>query len=310
MTTSRSLRSLHLLLFTLLLTLGLPNPIQAQSKAAAPAQQAKTQTQDIQTIKVFWVGNSYTASGPLPTLVKSMIDEGRTNIRIEIAHHWVGGYKWSDHITETTVLKKIKEGKYDFVVLQDNSYAPTQLQKEMRAFSKVLSETVKFYGATPIFYGTWAKKHHPEQADTAISMYEEVASANDSILAPCGRAWKIAIDSFDEHKIKLHRLDNSHPLATGTYLSACVFYEVFTGQSPVGLALRTSKPYGFGKKNIEKYSKIDPNINNDPQTHSDSTALKLQQIAHQAILHYTNNPDNKIKVNVTLPTPKKAKAKK
>jgi hypothetical protein len=55
-------------------------------------------------------------------------------------------------------------------------------------------------------------------------------------------------------------MDSKHPSPVGTYLAACVFYRLFTGDSPLGLSRRYKRKDERGKKiflgMIEKSSAI------------------------------------------------------
>ena len=42
--------------------------------------------------------------------------------------------------------------------------------------------------------------------------------------------------------------DNQHSSAVGTYLAACVFFKMITGESPIGLERRFERKDEFGKK--------------------------------------------------------------
>ncbi|QDU35416.1 hypothetical protein KS4_34970 [Poriferisphaera corsica] len=269
--------------------------ITSQQLQAAENASSKSQPKTI-TLKVFWIGNSYTASGNLPQLVTNMMAEGRTKYRMDASHHWVGGKGWDHHVEETNVLSKISAGNYDYVVLQDYSYAPTHRKEKMRKYGKILADAIKDSGATPVYYNTWAKAHLPNEADEINGMYHEVALANDGILAPVGAAWQYLIDNKDKHNLTLHLVDRSHPSAQGTYLNAAIFYSVFTGKSPVGLKFRKSKGYIMGKGQYEKLKKKHPNLNNDnvDTTHANTTINILQKAAWYTIQKYQK--ENKIPV--------------
>jgi hypothetical protein len=42
--------------------------------------------------------------------------------------------------------------------------------------------------------------------------------------------------------------DNKHSSAVGTYLAACIFFKMITGESPLGLSRRFERKDEFGKK--------------------------------------------------------------
>ncbi len=68
----------------------------------------------------------------------------------------------------------------------------------------------------------------------------------------------------------LYEEDRSHPSALGTYLTACVFYGIFTNQSPVGLPQRLT---AFDKDGEKIYLTIQ----------SKENALFCQKVAEEII---------------------------
>jgi hypothetical protein len=63
--------------------------------------------------------------------------------------------------------------------------------------------------------------------------YEGIARELKAAVAPAGVAWEKALKA--NPKMTLHIPDLSHPTAAGSYLNACVFYEVLFDKSPEGL---------------------------------------------------------------------------
>ena len=61
--------------------------------------------------------------------------------------------------------------------------------------------------------------------------YQRAAKEVGGVLAPVGDAWAASLASHPE--IALHAADGGHPNEAGTYLSACVFLAVLTGENPV-----------------------------------------------------------------------------
>jgi hypothetical protein len=91
--------------------------------------------------------------------------------------------------------------------------------------------------------------------DRLKASYKLFADTCQAILAPAGEAWRqsIALDS----SLNLYQGDNSHPSMEGSYLTACVFYEVLFNKSVV---------------NNSFFASVDPAV-----------ALSLQQIAHAVV---------------------------
>ena len=65
-------------------------------------------------------------------------------------------------------------------------------------------------------------------------------------MAPVGTAFRLFQENHPE--ISVFTSDNKHPSAVGTYLAACVFLKMLTGESPLGLERRYERKDEYGKK--------------------------------------------------------------
>jgi hypothetical protein len=70
--------------------------------------------------------------------------------------------------------------------------------------------------------------------DTITSMYVQIASEIDALVAPVGEAWRKVRAAQPDWV--LHTEDRSHPNILGSYLAACVFYATLLEETPVGLS--------------------------------------------------------------------------
>ena len=196
------------------------------------------------TLKVLFLGNSYTSVYNLPLLVKNL---STANNQVLITDfNTPGGCTLEQHSTNETSLQKIRKGNWDFVVLQEQSQIPTiEYHKEnsMYPAARRLNDSIKKYNscATTLFYMTWGRRFGGQQCDnTGIncspdfvdfthmqdsleSAYWGITNELNAQIAPVGIAWKKAITIND---IILHATDDSHPNYSGAYLSACVFYSM------------------------------------------------------------------------------------
>jgi hypothetical protein len=74
------------------------------------------------TVRVLFVGNSYTASNGLPEMVQALA--ASVDREVEVAMTAPGGWWWRDHAASPDTTALISEGDWDFVVLQEQSMAP------------------------------------------------------------------------------------------------------------------------------------------------------------------------------------------
>ncbi len=222
-------------------------------------------------LKVLFIGNSYTSVNDLPSLVVSLAEAGGGR-RIEADAHLVGGCTFERHVKATKAIERIREKRWDVVVLQENSLQPLINRESMHTYARILHEAIAKQGAKTVFYLTWARQNAPEMQEGAGSAdsaryaraiyriteayksirfeawytqhasgmtgglnraYRDIADELKAEVAPVGMAWKKALAA--DPSLTLHHADKSHPNPTGSYLAACVFYATLLDKSPVGL---------------------------------------------------------------------------
>ena len=202
------------------------------------------------TKKVCFIGNSYTYTNDLPTMVSSLANaDGNTLVKDQNAP---GGYTFELHSTNATSLSKISSNTWDFVVLQEQSQLPsfpwTQVTTDVLPYAEILCDSIRQANscAIPLFFDTWGRQFGDDQWDSIdtftemnqrlYNAYEYMADENSGMLVPVGIAFEhvnndvAAIVPF----ANLYSGDGSHPSVYGTYLAACIFYETIFGVDPNG----------------------------------------------------------------------------
>jgi hypothetical protein len=220
-------------------------------------------------MKVLFIGNSYTSVNDLPSLLSALADAAGGQ-KIETEQHVVGGWTFEQHVKDKKAIEKIREKKWDVVVLQEHSLQPVLNRESMHRYARILHEEISKQRAKTVFYLTWARRNIPEMQDgadpttsptLARAMYRMTNSTGDfetwceqrkagltgglngayfdianelsATVAPVGIAWKGAFLSAPN--VVLHQADKSHPNPRGSYLAACVFYATLFDKSPMGL---------------------------------------------------------------------------
>ena len=183
------------------------------------------------TLRVLFVGNSYTYYSDLPKMVSELSKSTSTYIKTEMSA--IGGARLKHHYTEQHNLKTknlIKNGKFDVVVLQEQSMGTLTNKKEFHEYSKKLSNHIKEHGAEPFFFTTWSRERTPQTQKKITKAYNEVALQNNGVAVLVGEAWKLA--KKVEPTINIYNKDGSHPTLLGTFLTAVVFVKTLTGEMP------------------------------------------------------------------------------
>lgn len=202
------------------------------------------QVQD--SVSVLFIGNSYTASNSLPTLLNDLA----TSLGDVVTYdsHTPGGQTFANHAASATVYDKMNDQPWDFVVLQAQSQEPSfpdaQVDVNTLPFAIQLADSIyanRFCSET-LFFMTWGRENgDPQWAPISTfdgmngrlrNAYMRFADSVDGAVSPVGSAWKHIRDTYPS--ISLYVGDGSHPSYEGSYLAACTFYASVFRKSPVG----------------------------------------------------------------------------
>jgi MYXO-CTERM domain-containing protein len=214
-----------------------------------------------ETVRVLFVGNSYTGANNLPAMVADVL-EATGMVTVETAAVTPGGYTLGKHAADadgsngdTTLRDLLVTGGYawDVVVLQDQSQIPGfpngQAQKQSSAQgAKILAKLATTAGARPLLFQTWGRRDgdtkNPVLFADYVTMQNLLVAGYDEYLetaataelpvwiAPVGRAWERIFNSDSDLFATLYSSDGSHPATAGTYLAACTIVLAATGRVP------------------------------------------------------------------------------
>jgi hypothetical protein len=186
------------------------------------------------SLRVLFVGNSFTWDRNIPALFAALAGSDGSARKVEVSQVCFWNYSLDDHRLNGTAAKEIsKDGPWDFVVLQDQSgraFAnPAAVEKSVGFFVSMVRKS----GARPVLFMTWVDKDNLAGQNKVSDVYRRLGKKFDCQVAPVGDVWKSALAG--ERGISLHGQDGHHAGDQGSYLTACVFYAVMLGKSPVGL---------------------------------------------------------------------------
>lgn len=188
-----------------------------------------------QELAILFVGNSY--SFGVPRAFSKLAAAAEQPVRV--GHSTFGGWTLERHAVDDSTQKKIREGRWDIVVLQEQSEIPAKSAKERAAQMfpplRQLVTEVRIHGAIPVLYQTWGRRdgdsHVLHDDFTAMNRrlregYQAAArDAGGLVVIPVGDAWEREIVAG--HRNDLFMPDGSHPTQRGSELIAAVFYETF-----------------------------------------------------------------------------------
>ena len=207
--------------------------------------------QDKNKENILFIGNSFTFYWNLPLVVEAMANE--RNYNYDITQSTASGSSLKDHWFENDELKSktlIATGRYDRVVLQDYSLNPLQNLVESQIYFTDFIELVKTNNGTPYIFATWMYKgisnNNYDVVDPIQDALQPVADKTGAVMVPIDQAFRTLQKRHPN--IPIFMSDNKHPSPVGTYLAACVYFRIFTGESPLGLSRRYERKDENGKK--------------------------------------------------------------
>lgn len=184
-------------------------------------------------VAVLFIGNSY--SFGVPVAFKEVAQSRGKKVRT--GHSTNGGWYLSQHMSHPPTLKKIREGNWDVVVIQDQSLSPAKPEsvrrRKMYPGVQLLAEEARAAGAVPVLYQTWGRRDGEPgvDGDDFFKMNARVREgyrraskrAGGVLIAPVGDAWEEEYRAGRGHD--LYTGDGSHPSAYGDQVTARIFYE-------------------------------------------------------------------------------------
>jgi len=221
------------------------------------------QRPDARPIRILLVGNSYTYGAHAPRMLPIMGQaRGQTIEAVQhvtpamsLAGHWSGTKSITPGADPTmTARDLIAKGGWDFVMLQDQSQMPLINPGATIEFGKKFCQFAAEHDAQPVFFLTWARANAPDTQPKITETYIAAARAGGGAVSPVGLAFQAAFKA--DTNLTLHQNDGSHANREGGYLTACVWYAVLTGQSPVGLPGKLT--YSKGPRHIGIVCDIPP----------------------------------------------------
>src|SRR3954468_3845662 len=137
--------------------------------------------------RILFVGNSFTARNDLPELIAQLA--GERGVKIEHALLSIGGASLRTHWNKGEARTAIERGKFDYVVLQEQSTLPIKNAARMRENVLLFDEAIRAAGAKTVLYMTWARQHAPETQRTITEAYESIGREIHALVVPVGVAW-------------------------------------------------------------------------------------------------------------------------
>lgn len=188
--------------------------------------------------RVLIIGNSYTFYNKLPDALETL--SRKTAYPLEVDSYTAGAMSLHGFLTMPQHAKArqlLESGKYDWVILQDQSQTPAYKPDETLSAVQRWADIAKQHDTRVMLFLTWAhasrqgNRYQPMQdmQERTSTTYCRAALASRARVAPVGEAWAAWYRRNPD--MPLHGKDCSHPNAMGTYLAACVLHAAITGKA-------------------------------------------------------------------------------
>ena len=189
------------------------------------------------TLRVLWVGNSYTYFHELPKMVEQLAAEQGQPLAVTPVVK--GGERFKGHLANPRLQELLAQGGWDFVVLQEQSTLPAgpaqKVAEEVYPYARTLDSLA--HVASPrvrvVYYMTWGHrdgsiydmwgdyplyKTYAGMQMRLTTSYMEMAYATGALCAPVGVAWQKVRNERPD--IDLYEPDHFHPSLAGSWLAA------------------------------------------------------------------------------------------
>jgi hypothetical protein len=201
-------------------------------------------------LKIFFIGNSYTYTNNLPSMVAQIAAKNGITIKTKksalddanLEQHWLGQ-------RDLDTLDMLEEGQYDFVVLQEYGIYPMLDPDKAKKYISLFLDHIKSKGAIPILFHSWARRDRDYAQHYLDNFYYQEIDKSGTIIAPIGHAWLHS--NLERPDINLYHEDGSHPSELGTYLTASVIFSAIKPQLTVDItAFDSSSHYTIDNRKI------------------------------------------------------------
>lgn len=214
---------------------GKPSPLMTSEVTGTPST----------TIRILFIGNSFTSQSNLPQMLVDVASSDATNtIQLDVRSVLKSSVNLSQIWSETKALDVLKAEHWDYVVLQEQSCWVCSQSNIDEAYS-AFNEWVWAIGnvsAKPVLFETWSDEsgnriytdpHYilygqdPDKVQETIHDDSTIlASSFHMDMVPVGDTW--AYVRKQPGAPELYDTDRHHPSRAGTFLAALLFYRYFT----------------------------------------------------------------------------------
>ena len=186
-------------------------------------------------LAVLFVGNSYSFGVP-KAFSKCAAGHGQ---KVRVGHATYGGWTLRKHAGNEATLRKIRDGRWDIIAIQEQSEIPAMAAGKRAAAMfpplRQLVQEARQQDAVPVLYQTWGRRDgdpkrrnddfHAMTARLRAGYQAAAANAGGLVVIPVGDAWEREISAGRGGGLFME--DGSHPTPRGDELTAETFFAAF-----------------------------------------------------------------------------------
>ncbi len=177
-------------------------------------------------LKVLFVGNSFVQYS-VPTLQRFL--QNNPNSQDTFGYEAVGGITLSEHARRETTLARIRDGAWDYVVLQDHSTQSIRHPDQFSLGIETLVAATRESCAQPILLQTWARLQTGNYPGDQITVSRAYLDLGNRLSVPVARVGDLWFDMYQNQRsifTKMFDPDGIHPTDFGTFAVAISIYSV------------------------------------------------------------------------------------
>lgn len=185
---------------------------------------------DARTLKILFIGNSYTFFWAIPESLQAMLETGTRDLRIEPVRSLYGGKNLAFHFNETDALKLIAIGRFDYVVIQPDSNEQLEKIKQLFEYAEKFDAAIKASGAKTLLYAQPMRLKTTDAERRQI--IKNMAALGEKLGAPVIPVCETLRRCYEKRPdLTWHNADTVHMGMHGGYAVACTFYAALTGST-------------------------------------------------------------------------------
>ena len=178
-------------------------------------------------MNLLFMGNSHTSANGLPQMVAAMVAAatGKSVTAVEAP----GSMFLGERATDAASLRLLREGSWNFVVLQAQEYSSSGTFTYPTDGAEALVRMAREAHAVPILFPEWPRRGIDE-TQRIYALHVSIAMKEPACVAPIPQAFDLALAQHPE--LVLHADDGNHSSPAGAFLASLVIATTITTLAP------------------------------------------------------------------------------